>query len=155
MNWPAGVPSEMGLLVAGHLQSGEAINSRNFSNYLHRKNLRFLPFVITPTHFRFFVFMPTDERVLAAVEAFKKITASNEFRRMRVEFELFLRRSYAKVRLDEAEQIAPGYFEVTCKPVRTLTSFADWSWNNPFSFVYKDLPGPQSVTVFTPDMFSK
>ncbi len=146
-----GIPKEVGYLVAGNLQLGEAFNFRNFRNYVYGQDLKYLPFVIGPEHFRFNIFNPTPERVQKGLEDFK--TLLDKLEGLIFFLPEVLADVYAVVRLDEVKNASPLIPHAKSEvELRLKDSLQPYS--KEFGYLYKDLPGPQDVKVFDYDMFA-
>lgn len=158
------VPDAVGALLSGYLQTGEAINLRNYDNYNQRKNLKFLPFVITPTGLRYYMYKPGPETMRAAIVRFTAVleklgdAADQDF------LKSILEATAAIIHLSRAEQLLEeSLIEGSITRVREkLQAGIDASLNScgvsctSLGFVYKDLqPGPHDATHFSCDMFFK
>ncbi|MFH1089889.1 MAG: hypothetical protein V1716_05720 [Candidatus Uhrbacteria bacterium] len=99
------IPTEVGLLLSGYLQLGEAVNARNFDNYRRLKGLKFLPLVITPTGIRFYMYCPSSETMRAAIVRFQEVLDRLRGIMRAGTVRQILRDMYATVLLSQAEEV--------------------------------------------------
>lgn len=161
-----GIPPEVGYLLSGFLQLGEDINIRNFKKYVTGRNMKFLPFVICPKEFRFYVYEPTPERIQGAVETFKRILADLEDTTKK-NFQYLkdvVRMAYARVRIDEALHVCPTESYSYCMKSDELAIskrlllgdiFELLGSSGSLSYVYQGTRGQQTVTQFSYEMYQK
>ncbi|TSC63474.1 MAG: hypothetical protein Athens041674_106 [Parcubacteria group bacterium Athens0416_74] len=142
------LPEEVGHCVSAHLQLGEHFGYMNFRNFERGKSLKFLPFLITPKDYRFFVYHPTPESVQRGAVVFREVL--ERVKEFEPRLSQFLRMAYARVRLNEVGGNLPEVWaaENTLKE-RMMQEF---QLARALAFVYKDLPGPQDAVSFSYEM---
>jgi|GEM_PF-2490587 len=158
------IPAEVGLLLSGCLQLGEAVSSRHLDNYRRLTGLKFLPLVITPTGLRFFMYRPSSETLYAGIQRFHEVLERLGEAVRTTALELILRKMYVTVLVNQVEELTsiPIYGSETGLLRSVLQTNLDNSVCNlqvPFGslgFVYQDLmPGPHDARRFSQDMLLK
>lgn len=153
------VPAEVGLLLAAHLQLGWKLNAVNFDLFRCVTGQKFLPFVITPTGLRYYMYRPSAETMQMAIAQFVKVLARLEHLMEVKHLNLILEYAYAAALVsrafgileagDVAQDLGASYSKVSTA-VYSMMAIDDC----PIGFVYQDLkPGPHDAYRFTADMF--
>lgn len=131
------MPEEILWLLSGSMQTGMDWSYRNYQKYRRLEGLKFLPFLITPDHFRFFVFRPTAVQVMTAVATFERVLETlSSFGTSQLP--PIASRVLAAVRQDEIRPVARG-------PCTGEESTGDRC----LGFAYRALKGPQDAVRFT------
>lgn len=153
--WPKeGLPSDLlTLLLSDYLQLGESFTFPNYRKYVSGRGLKFLPFVVTPFQYRFFVYLPTASRVAQASAQFRKAIADLEG--ISSCLAAFLPDVYALIRLDEVKDQAPHEIGEALRVLQSRIFQAIGPYQRSLSYLYRDLPGPQTVRCFNFKMFSQ
>ena len=146
----SGIPTEIAELLSGYLQTGEGFTFRNFEHYLHFRMLKFLPFLITEESFRFFVYIPTRENVLAAIPVFQRVL--EEIKPLIPEIDSLLWDIYALVRLDEVDS-ASTLIKPAMNDLLEIIEARLKPFRRKLGFVYANISGSQDVRPFNYDMF--
>lgn len=144
--WPGGVPLEVGVLLSSILQLGDKPTFRNFKRHLDLSRPKFLPFVITPDAYRFFIYEPTQERYAQAEHAFHNVL--EELRDLESAFPLLLWQVYALVRLDEVKLV-----DGPIASAREALEHKTLDLRRCLSFVYEPFHGSKDVVRFEIEMF--
>lgn len=148
------VPIEVAYLLSGHLLLGEALNFRNFRNYLRGRDLKYLPFLIGPEHFIFFLYVPTSQNeVLAGLGRFQE--ALLRIGTLVPKLNSILRSIYAVVRLDEVASTAPDVINPARDALRERVEAELSDFRACLGFLYQGLPGPKDSRPFYYEMFAK
>lgn len=161
--WPEGVPPEVGLVLSGMMQLGEKPTFKNFRRYLHRAELKFMPFTISPQGYRFCVYNPTPERIERAGWTFADVRNRLHSRGLESRLAAILRVAYALIRLDEisgqfkfkkAEREA-DVMQGALSQMICLNEVPLHELSRCLAFVYRDLCGPKSVIPFDLERYGR
>lgn len=145
------IPQEIGYLLSGNLQLGEAFSYRNFKNYRQARNLKYLPFVITPESFVFNVYLPTTERIQEAAFTFGGMLT--QLAPLKPSIASVVRDIHALVVLDQIRDVS-SHVEDACQEIQARLDQALRPYTKKFGYVYQGLPGPQDVVRFYYEMFA-
>jgi len=132
------MPEQVLWLLSDSMQTGKRWTYRNYQKYCRLEGLKFLPFLITHDHFRFFVFRPTAERVEMAIKAFDQALS-------RIQREECLNYSGLIHRANDV------FYDVRVTEIPELEGLHRGSPTKSVAFLLKDLKGsPQDATRFNP-----
>lgn len=151
------IPAEAGYLVSACLQTGEGINFRNFENFRHRRKLKFLPFLVVPGEYRFYIWQPTPDRIQAGIAIFSRVLEAIRG----LPLISIVEDAYAVVRLDELLQLVdPDPPIVSTAKIAMDERLGKRMPHAPHArsslgFVYSDLPGAQDAQAFDTWMYGK
>lgn len=137
------IPQEVGQLVAAHMINGQAINYRGFEQLRSRNDLVYLPFVLTAQEIKFFVYDPSTERILQAIQTLRQVLA--QITPIKASLAEILKRAYALIRLDEISAIDSESITPALRGVRTNLEARLHGHKKHYGFTYQNMPGSQSV----------
>lgn len=140
------IPDEVGYLLSAYLQLGEEMTFRNFRNFEDGRGLKFLPFLITRKEFRFYVYQPNRDRVLAAIDLFRAALGVVQD----LPLQGALEDAYGLVRLAELKGVVgslPGS-GVLREALEDRFKNRVGRHRKSLGLVYASLPGPQNAKGF-------
>lgn len=136
------------LMLSGYLQLGEEFTFPTFRKYLSGRGMKYLPLVITPLQYQFFVYLPTAERTELAVERFRLLLEDLEDIAPRFK-PLLVEDIYALVRLDEVCLRAFSLIHRASEEIADRLYSVLGPYEAKFGYLYRDLPGSQAVVRYT------
>ncbi|MFH0951588.1 MAG: hypothetical protein V1838_00145 [Patescibacteria group bacterium] len=137
------IPQEVGQLIAAHLINGQTINFRDFEKRRNQRDLVYLPFVLTGKGVRFFVYDPSTDRIIQAIQTLKQVIA--QLNPIKASLAEILKRAYALIRLDEISTIDSESIAPALRGIRTSLAARLHGHKKHYGFTYQNMPGSQSV----------